>query len=224
MHDTEPEKLELLEKVSAEISRRRTVKGSEHRQLTELARIVTRHSGTPVDIGLVWNIQLKTMGKFTFEEVQMVDAALTAEFDSADPGPEGDGKAGKKRRRPMISEGDARQLREIGERISQRLADLSLREAEAAKLIGMSRVYLVEITKGLKGHRPSVVTYSKISDVLGVSLDWLMNGRSSSTSAEAEAMAANIMALSKRDRGLLRSLIRAMKAKETEKTVEKDDA
>jgi transcriptional regulator with XRE-family HTH domain len=70
---------------------------------------------------------------------------------------------------------DARQAREIGERVRILLGNESV--IAFAKRLGISRQWLHDILSGRVSREASVATLSSIGDIMGYSWEWLMTGR-----------------------------------------------
>jgi len=70
---------------------------------------------------------------------------------------------------------DARQAKEIGERVRNLLGHESI--IAFSKRIGVSRQWLHDILSGRVSREASLATMSNIGDILGYSWEWLVTGK-----------------------------------------------
>jgi transcriptional regulator with XRE-family HTH domain len=70
---------------------------------------------------------------------------------------------------------DARQAKEIGERVRNILGNESV--TAFARRLGISRQWLHDILSGRVSREASVATLSNLGDILGYSLEWLVTGK-----------------------------------------------
>jgi transcriptional regulator with XRE-family HTH domain len=206
-HDPEPMDYEvILEETSDRINSLKTAKGKNKRTLTQIAGVVHEASGEPLDIGLIFNIQLKKREKFTPDQLLMVHKIICApQEDGGAATSEGKGRARK------TSPEEAAWIRDIGARIGDRMDELNLGINDLSRLAGINKLYLSGMLSGVKGYRPSVIMYARLIETLNVSLDWLIFGVGQSKEPNVLAMAEMINDLPSRDRAIIKGVIRELK-------------
>lgn len=162
---------------------------------TALAAKLNRETGKKIDVGIVWNLsQANVRALKDVQTIYDVGRVIGAFGDV-----------------PVVREFSAKvvPMDPVAARMKKRRVMMGMTGSDLASLVGCTPATIYNIESG-NNKRYSAETLVKISTALQTSVEWIMTGEDTNGDPDVAKLAKRLMALSPRDKEILRAVVYVM--------------